>query len=167
MISFNAAEKKDIELIRELADKSWRSAYADILSKAQIDYMLKLMYSAEEIGLHLTNPNYHYYLIFDENKAVGFLGFETNYEPKTTKLHRIYLLPEAKGKGIGKKSLTFLKEKVATSGDVKIILNVNKNNAARQVYESQGFRVSKEIVNNIGGGFVMDDYVMEYDILAQ
>lgn len=166
MITFNPAEKKDIELIRELAEKSWRAAYAEILSPEQIDYMLNLMYSAEEISAHLENPNYKYYVILDENKAVGFMGFELHYEPKITKLHRIYLLPEAKGKGIGKASLTFLKEKVAENGDEKIILNVNKNNAARQVYESQGFRVSSEIVNDIGAGFVMDDYVMEYEIQA-
>ena len=166
MITFNPAEKKDIELIRELAEKSWRAAYAEILSPEQIDYMLNLMYSAEEISAHLENPNYQYYVILDKNEAVGFMGFEMHYEPKITKLHRIYLLPEAKGKGIGKASLIFLKEKVAENGDEKIILNVNKNNAARQVYESQGFRVSSEIVNDIGAGFVMDDYVMEYEIQA-
>ena len=161
MISLIKATETDIPLIRELAEISWNSAYADILSRNQIDYMLSLMYSADEISAHLQNPNYHYYLIFDDNIAVGFIGYEHHYEPETTKLHRIYLIDEAKGKGCGKQALNFLKKQVSEQGDNRIILNVNKENKARYVYESQGFNIYKEDVFDIGNGFVMDDYLME------
>lgn len=163
-IEFIKAEVKDIEPIRELAEKSWRAGYASILSAQQIDYMLAEMYSVAAITLQFNNPNYHYYLINDEEKPVGFLGFENQYETSTTKLHRLYLIPESKGKGIGKAALIFLKETVGVSGDTKIILNVNKNNPAKSIYEYQGFRVYDEVVNDIGNGFVMDDYLMEYTL---
>lgn len=81
---------------------------------------------------------------------------------KTTKLHRIYLIPESKGKGFGKGALQFLNERVFESGNNRIILNVNKYNAARNFYESQGYRVYDEGVFDIGNGFVMDDYLMEF-----
>lgn len=161
MISLIKATETDIPLIRGLAEISWNSAYADILSRNQIDYMLSQMYSADEISAHLQNPNYHYYLIFDDNIAVGFIGYEHHYEAETTKLHRIYLIDEAKGKGCGKKALNFLKKQVSEQGDNRIILNVNKENKARYVYESQGFNIYKEDVFDIGNGFVMDDYLME------
>ncbi|MGZ5273060.1 MAG: GNAT family N-acetyltransferase [Kaistella sp.] len=162
MISLIKATETDIPLIRELAEISWNSAYADILSRNQIDYMLSQMYSADEILAQLQNPDYHYYLIFDDNNAVGFMGYEHHYEPKTTKLHRIYLIDEAKGKGSGKAALSFLKKQVFEQGDNRIILNVNKENKARYIYESQGFSIYKKDVFDIGNGFVMDDYLMEF-----
>ncbi|WP_332024838.1 GNAT family N-acetyltransferase [Kaistella sp.] len=161
MTSLVKATEKDIPLIRNLAEKSWNSAYSRILTQEQIAYMLSQMYSAMEISAHLQNPDYHYYLIFNDNKAVGFIGYEHHYEPKTTKLHRIYLIEEAKGKGCGKTALNFLKKQTSEKGDSRIILNVNKENSAKSVYESQGFNIYEEGVFDIGNGFVMDDYLME------
>ncbi|KMQ62946.1 hypothetical protein ACM39_17580 [Chryseobacterium sp. FH2] len=126
--------------------------------------MLGEMYSADEILKHIQSPNYHYYLILDDNhnSYEGFIGYEHGYEKGTTKLHRIYLVPESKGKGFGKSALEFLKEKVWESGDKRIILNVNKDNSAKKFYESQGYTVYNEVVLDIGKNFVMDDYQMEY-----
>lgn len=164
MIGIKKASENEISLIRELATKSWNSAYANILSQEQIDYMLDEMYSYEMILSQMQNPNYHYFIIdFNENPA-GFIGFENHYEPNTTKLHRIYLLEDFKGKGLGKFAIQFLKEKVAESEDSRIILNVNKENNAKKIYESQGFTVYDEIVLDIGNGFVMDDYLMEFQL---
>lgn len=162
MVEFKKATEIDIPIIRKLAEKSWNSAYSEILSRDQIEYMLGEMYSEKEISSQIQNPNYHYYIILNKGKEAGFIGFEFHYETDTTKLHRIYLLEDFKGKGLGKKGLQFLKEKVLESSDTRIILNVNKDNPARQVYESQGFKVFHEEVFDIGNGFVMDDYLMQY-----
>ncbi|KAA0128922.1 GNAT family N-acetyltransferase [Chryseobacterium sp. SN22] len=158
------ATEKDISVIQDLARRSWEHAYAELLSGEQMEYMLSTMYSAEEIAVQLQQPCYHYYLIKDESNDSydGFIGYENSYEENTTKLHRIYLIPESKGKGAGKSALGFLKEKVAQYGDSRIILNVNKYNQARNFYESQGFSVYDEGVFDIGNGFVMDDYLMEF-----
>lgn len=159
------ASENDIPLIQDLARRSWENAYAEILSNEQMEYMLSTMYSAEEIRNHLQQPNYHYYLIQDNNGSYeGFIGYENSYEENTTKLHRIYLVPESKGKGFGKDALLFLNEKTAEYGDKRIILNVNKHNSARNFYESQGYKVYDEGVFDIGNGFFMDDFLMEYII---
>lgn len=163
MMNFRYATAEDIALIQDLARKSWEDAYAEILSQEQIDYMLGTMYSEEELTKHFTkNPHYHYYIIEEDNLPYGFVGFEHHYEPETTKLHRIYLVPEAKGKGLGKAGISLVKMQTEAAGDKRIILNVNKANNAKKVYESQGFTVRKELVLDIGGGYVMDDYMMEY-----
>ena len=164
MISFKEASLTDVKLIRDLAKISWQSAYQQILSQDQIDYMLAEMYSVREISSQLNHPDYHYFLIFKDDNPVGFLGYENHYDESTTKLHRLYLLPETQGKGVGKDALNFIKKKVSESGDRKIILAVNKNNKARKVYESQGFSVYEDAVVDIGNGFVMDDFLMEYHL---
>lgn len=162
MISFKEATETDIELIRQLAEKSWNTAYQGIISQEQIDYMLRKMYSAGEISKQILNPDYHYFLILNDEIPAGFIGFEHHFEENTTKLHRIYLLPEMKGKGLGKAAIEFLKEKVSETTDRRIILNVNKANSAQKVYESQGFKIYKETVIDIGEGYVMDDFLMEF-----
>lgn len=158
------ATASDIPLIQDLARRSWEKTYVGIISTEQIEYMLKEMYSSNEILKHMQNSNYHYYLILDDrnNSYEGFIGYEHDYEAATTKLHRIYLAPESKGKGFGKGALEFLKEKVKERGDNRIILNVNKDNSAKMFYESQGYKVYNEVILEIGNGFVMDDYVMEF-----
>ncbi|PZU89461.1 MAG: N-acetyltransferase [Chryseobacterium sp.] len=124
--------------------------------------MLDLMYSEEALKKHFDNPNYQYYLIQEENQFLGFIGFEFYNEPETTKLHRIYFLKEAQGKGLGKKALKFVFDEAKKAGDKRITLTVNKNNQAKNFYESQGFKVYDEAVFDIGNGYVMDDYLMEF-----
>ncbi len=163
---FIKATEKDIALIQELAKNSWEHAYQDILSAGQIAYMLNTMYSHKEISGHLKNSAYHYYLMQDtsDGRFMGFIGYENGYEGEegTTKLHRIYLIPACKGRGAGKKALQFLHEEVKRAGDKRVILNVNKHNPAITFYESQGYRVYGEGVFDIGNGYFMDDYLMEF-----
>ena len=154
---------KDISLIQDLAQKSWRSHYPGIISHEQIDFMLDLMYSEEEITSQFNNPNYHYYLLGNEENFYGIMGFENHYEQKTTKLHRIYITEEGKGKGLGKEAIQFLKNQILEVGDQRIILAVNKQNPSYHFYLSQGFKVYEEGVFDIGNGFVMDDYLMEWN----
>lgn len=159
------ASEKDIVLIQQLARKSWEKAYRGIISDEQIEYMLGTMYSAQELHHHFTeNPHYHYFIIYENETPLGFVGYEHHYEPQTTKLHRIYLIPEAQGKGLGKAGIEHVKKSAALHGDHTVILNVNKANHAQKVYESQGFTVRDSLVLDIGSGFVMDDYVMEFQL---
>ena len=162
MMKITKATIENIPLIKEIAEKSWRKHYPGILSNEQIEYMLEQMYSETELQNHFENPNYHYYLLSDDENFLGIMGFENHYQKDTTKLHRIYLLEEAKGKGLGKDALQFLKEQAKKSGDERIILNVNKQNPSYYFYVSQGFKVYEEGVFEIGNGYVMDDYLMEF-----
>lgn len=161
MTDFFRASEKDIPLIQELAKKSWEKAYAEILSEDQITYMLNKMYSEDALKQHFRHPEYHYYLISSNDNTVGFIGIQHHIEPNTTKLQRIYLLPEAKGKGLGRESIDFLKNVCREEDISRIILNVNKKNQATLMYQKMGFSVYDEGIFDIGGGFFMDDYLMQ------
>lgn len=158
------AKKEDIPLIQKLAEESWKHFYRKLLSPEQISFMLKEMYSDQVLNSHFDDPDYHYFLLENSGKTAGFMGYQHNCEESTTKLHRIYLLKEAQGTGLGKHAINFLKEKTAANGNKRIILNVNKQNRAKNFYESQGFSVYDEGVFDIGNGFVMDDYLMEFSL---
>ncbi len=57
--------------------------------------------------------------------------------------------------------------KSAAAGAHRLILSVNKRNAqAIAAYKRNGFVIAESVVTDIGGGFVMDDYVMAKGISA-
>lgn len=161
---FKKASTNDIDLIISLAKKSWEKAYSQILSPEQISYMLQTMYSKIQLEKEMKTPHFHYQLIFLEDHPIGFIGYEHHYELGVTKLHRLYLLEKAKGFGIGKLSLNFVAEEAKKNQNKRLILNVNKNNTAKKFYENFGFSTYDEGVFDIGEGFVMDDFLMEYYI---
>ena len=51
------------------------------------------------------------------------------------------------------------------NGLQKIYLTVNKGNTpSYEIYLHLGFKVIDSVVNDIGQGYVMDDYIMEYTL---
>jgi ribosomal protein S18 acetylase RimI-like enzyme len=57
--------------------------------------------------------------------------------------------------------LQHCEREIRKSGARRLILSVNKRNArAIAAYQRNGFVIAESVVTDIGGGFVMDDYVM-------
>lgn len=141
----------DVTLIQDLANESWKDTYGKILSQEQLEYMLDLMYSSENIVKQMNQETYHYHIIQNQQlDPVGFIGFETNYEENTTKLHRLYLIPSAKGLGLGKATIDQLKIWTKVYNNNRIILTVNKSNSAKEMYEKQGFKAYHEGISILG-----------------
>lgn len=164
MITISQATSKDIPIIQEIAHKTWPITYGSILSKAQLDYMMDLMYSDASLLEQLkTKPLF--FLAYEDDVCLGFTSCENNYlNNKVTRIHKIYILPEAQGKGVGK----VLIEKVialAKGNQSEVIsLNVNKFNKAVTFYQKIGFEIASEEDLNIGNGYLMEDYKMELKI---
>lgn len=165
MPTIKHATTSDIDLIRELCFKVWPQTYAQILTPAQIDYMLAMMYSPESLQQQM-QEGADYMLCYDGDEAVGFASLEPGEDHKF-KLSKIYVLPSQQGKGTGKFMLAYIAE-LATQRDGKVLqLQVNKHNPAQHFYQKLGFTVARSAVFDIGNGFVMDDYVMELKLPAQ
>ena len=106
-----------------------------------------------------------FYLAQDDNdNYVGFVSYEINSEPNKTKIHKIYVLPETQGTGLGRQFFELVKDKAIEKNQKAIFLNVNKYNNAIHFYNKLGFIKVKDEVIDIGNGYVMDDYVMEVAI---
>ncbi len=77
------------------------------------------------------------------------------------------MLPSVHGKGIGRMLIEHVEQAARSQGCDTVVLNVNKNNAgAISAYERCGFAKCEAVVVDIGGGFVMDDYVMAKRLVA-
>jgi diamine N-acetyltransferase len=157
---FKRAEEPDVPVLRDLAARIWREYYPAIITHAQIEYMLGRMYSPEAISSELAR-GVVWKLASRNGAAVGFLAFELNSAERRIKLHKLYLLPEMHGQGIGRAMLEEVKADAMRMGADQIHLQVNKRNSrAIAAYQRAGFQIERSIVADIGGGFVMDDFVM-------
>ncbi|MGY3054876.1 ribosomal protein S18 acetylase RimI-like enzyme [Pedobacter sp. UYEF25] len=164
MIDIRKATQQDILLISDLAKKTWPSAYLEIIGQAQIDYMLDKMYSEIELSNQMEDG--HIFLIAEQNgQAVGFAGFSLiTPNTHTYKLHKLYVLPEIQGFGLGKKLIDEIIRMISAEQGRSIILNVNKGNKAKLFYKKLGFAIIEDVKVDIGAGFFMDDFVMAKEI---
>jgi ribosomal protein S18 acetylase RimI-like enzyme len=156
-----ALKIEQLPIIIDLIKKIWPVAYGEILSKAQLDYMIQKFYN--ETALHeLMQKGHVFYMAQDDkDNYVGFVSYEINCKPNKAKIHKIYVLPETQGAGLGRRFFELVKEKAIENNQIAIFLNVNKYNNAIHFYNKLGFYKVIDEVIDIGNGYVMDDYVME------
>jgi ribosomal protein S18 acetylase RimI-like enzyme len=157
----------DFAVVRELAGTIWRQHYAAIISAAQIEHMLAGRFSDEALWEHVQAADRWLELLRVGEKPVGYCGYELagmdgdGSTPAGMKLGQLYVLKSHRGFGIGGFMLGHVEARARELGRRAFWLQVNKKNAAAiRFYRSAGFEVIREAVFEIGGGFVMDDYVM-------
>lgn len=156
------ALEKDIPLIRKLSEQIWPQTYATILSADQISYMFGKMYS--ETSLLQQMKEKHEFIIVNDGKVpVGFASFSL-FQHGVYKLHKIYVMPQNQGRGTGKFIIEEILKAIHRKGGTALQLNVNRNNKAKSFYENLGFEIIREEDIDIGGGYFMNDYVMEKNI---
>ena len=162
MITISEATISDIKQIQNIVHVTWPITYGEILSKEQLDYMLGLFYSDEALTFQYNKKEQLFYLIYEDETNLGFIGIEHDYNGEAlTKIHKIYLLPETQGKGIGKKVIDEIEKLALDNNSTALILNVNRFNTALGFYKKIGFEVVDEVNIDIGNGYLMEDYVME------
>jgi ribosomal protein S18 acetylase RimI-like enzyme len=162
MLQITEATTKNLKKIRDIAYGSWPATYGEILSKEQIDYMLDLFYSDETLTKNLNEKSHHFILVHDNSNCIGFASYEHNYLDKNkTRLHKIYLLPEAQGKGAGKLLIDTIENLAKVNNSEAISLNVNKFNKALSFYQKNGFEIVSEEDIELDFGYLMEDYIME------
>ena len=159
-INIRNATAADIKTIHALAYETWPIAYGKILSAQQLKYMLELIYSETSVKKQIEEEAHHFLIAEENNKPIGFADYGI-LKDDIYKLHKIYVLSNQQGKGIGKLLIDHVIEKVKEQNAKALLLNVNRNNKAKQVYEHLGFKVISEEDIDIGEGYFMNDYIME------
>ena len=155
------ATEADLPAISELAGVIWRACYPGIITHAQIDYMLARMYSLNVLRDEIRFQGIRYDRLLVDGKPAGFASYGPTSELGVVKLHKLYLLPEMQGCGLGSSLLQHVECEVRAGAGRRLILSVNKRNTkAIAAYKRNGFVIAESVVTDIGGGFVMDDYVM-------
>ena len=156
-------DTESIPIIQSLANMTWAVAYKEIISKEQKEFMLDRMYSTASLQSQIQQKEHQFVVAYLENIPIAFAAYAIK-EPITEsifKLHKIYVLPDQQGKGIGKSLLQFILHDICAKGAKHLELNVNRQNKAIEFYIKLGFAIVAEVDVPIGNGFFMNDYVMQ------
>lgn len=162
-IAFSQVETDfQIAALAALAGEIWVQHYTGILGEKQVAYMVDKFQSEKAIAGQIAD-GYRYYFILADGIPAGFTGICTLPEERVLFLSKLYLRKEMRGQGIARAALDFLTEICRGESLSKIRLTVNRHNdGSIAVYRHLGFATVREQKADIGGGFYMDDYVMEF-----
>ncbi len=153
---------KQLDDIVALADTIWQEHFTPIIGSAQVEYMLDKFQSKNSINKQIDN-GFTYFLLIKNERPIGYVGIIT--KEGQLFLSKFYILSKERSHGFGNQVMQYL-EHLASKNKLKsICLTVNKNNTdAINAYLKMGFVNLGSVVQDIGGGFIMDDYKMEKHI---
>ena len=154
-----------IERVAALADEIWNQHFPSIIGQAQVDYMLSTLQSAAAIASQIREQGYEYYVVLAKAEEAGYFAIKAGGEELTMQLSKLYLKAAWRGRGLGRFVVEWIEAVCSSRRLREIWLSVNKHNRdSIAFYERAGFEIASEVVTDIGGGFVMDDYVMRKPI---
>ncbi len=154
--------------VAALAHAIWYEFYVPLIGRAQVDYMVEKFQSAAAMQAQI-EQGYQYFLVRRQDARALGTGFDADIgycavqeQPGGAMfLSKFYLHHAARGSGTGRRCMEFIEGLARRRGLSLLWLTVNKGNPSVQAYQRLGFRIAAELVMDIGGGFVMDDYRME------
>lgn len=164
VLTIRNASVKDIPLIRSLSFQIWPETYKSILSPLQIKYMMQIIYAEDALRRQM-NAGHQFIIVYNAGVPVGFASF-SEVESTIFKLHKIYIHPGQQGRGVGGFVLEQVINDIKPRGATALQLNVNRNNKAKDFYTKFGFTIIRSEDIDIGGGYFMNDYVMEKSLIA-
>ena len=200
MIEILKATLNDLQSIHDMAQVVFRHTYREILSPEQMEYMMEMMYSLPNLHQQI-EEGHHYYIAYDipasscvgeassdggKNTPCGYVSVQHQGKDddgvEVFHLHKIYVMPQAQGRGVGVRLFQTVVDHVRSEIDsaidggyamtasqqpkARIELNVNKHNSAVNFYKHIGMRIIHEEDYPIGNGFYKTDYIMAMDILC-
>ena len=156
------ATEQDIPAIIALAEATWEPTYRFIISKEQIDYMYRVIYTPASLRRQMREQHHQFLLAYVEGHASGFASYSEKPEG-IYHLNKIYGLPSHQGQGLGQSLVTAVLAAVEQAGGKALELNVNRHNPALAFYERQGFAQHREEDIAIGP-YWMNDFVLRKDL---
>lgn len=144
----------------------WYEYWPAIIGQDQTDYMIKHFQSKEALTRDIREKAYVYWLLKKDGKILGYTGAQPEEDTGKLFISKVYLYAKERGKGYASRVIQFYEEFCRKRGFSLMYLTVNKNNhTAIRAYKAKGFVGVGALETDIGGGFIMDDYLMEKKLL--
>jgi ribosomal protein S18 acetylase RimI-like enzyme len=152
------ATDEQIVAVEALAREIWTEHFTPIIGAAQVEYMLEKFQSKTAIAGQI-REGYSYFLLEERRGRIGYLAVQPR--GRELFLSKIYVKASERGRGYGRAAVRFAERLAGERKLTRITLTVNKDNTGSiKAYEKLGFEKIAAAVQDIGGGFVMDDYQM-------
>ncbi|CAC9974581.1 GNAT family N-acetyltransferase [Flavobacterium panici] len=147
---YKICSEDDIPQILEVYKQSYKEHYLYLWTDNGENYM-NTSFTKEKIISEMNVPQTQFYLIYDQELAIGVLKINNNKSAEGKKdtnaleIERLYFLKEAAGKGLGKATLKMVLQLAAHENKKTIWLKAMKCSDALKFYEKQNFKVTAEM----------------------
>lgn len=160
MITLQPATVNDIDTIAQMAKRIWHAVYTEIVTVAQIDYMLGTMYSPLSMQAQLASGD-DYFLIKTDDTPIGYLHLQNKGDGNYF-LSKFYIDNNQRGKNVGQQAFTLLLPYYPSLKTIRLQVN-RKNYKAINFYFKVGFTIETAQDFDIGQGYLMEDFVMVWN----
>jgi GNAT superfamily N-acetyltransferase len=153
-------KQDDVDAVSALARSVWQATYPALISQAQIDAMLADRYAPQRIREQRDDSRQAWWVAKQDHTLAGFA--HALLDESGCKLDKLYVHPDRQRRGIGAALEKTVEDCARRQQARRLWLQVNRRNTpAIAAYAKYGFRIVESRVFELGGGFVMDDHVME------
>ncbi len=167
-IKIRNIKKEDIPQVVDIQIRAWRTAYKGIID----DDFLGKMDKEERIKKREKDYTENSFIVAElNNEVVGFCRYIDNIEkiqeiPEADcELRALYVKPELKHNGIGRKMFEYAVNEFRNLGKRKMIIGCLKDNEpSKKFYDKIGGRVIKERLIHIGNRDY-EEVIFEYDVI--
>ncbi len=138
----------DVELLSTLGSTTFYDTFNGTCTKSDMKLVLDSFFNKEQVSKELQDENDFFYLIFQQEKAIGYfrmkgnkiLPFDDLKKFKAIELKRFYFLKEAQGTGAAKVLMQYATDLAKQLGYNKMYLSVWEYNIrAQEFYKKMGF----------------------------
>ena len=157
----NIKSEEEMKQLANLASEIWHEYWTVILTLEQIDYMVEKFQSCSAIKNQLENDKYIYNMIEDNGNIIGYFG--VSIKDDYIFLSKLYIKKDFRCLGYGRLAFDKVKEIALKYEKKKIKLTVNKYNI-NTIATYKKWNFIDAVVTDIGNGFVMDDYIMQFEL---
>lgn len=137
--------------LSNIYEQSWRKAYRGIIPQDYLEAIPKGQWNK-----NFDIPGWSTIVCIEDGNFIGTSSFsKSRFDkfPDSGEIISIYLLPEYMKKGYGSYIFDFVLKELKNQGYKKVFLWVlEENTNARKFYESKGFILDKEYLNDKIGG---------------
>lgn len=157
-----ATSDGDLQEIATLANEIWHQHFTSIIGTAQVEYMVEKFQSYPALKEQVQN-GYEYFMIYSGHSLAGYTG--VHEADHALFLSKLYVHKNFRGMHLSSSAFSFLVDLCKQRNLQKIWLTCNKHNShTLEIYNHWGFVTVREEKADIGNGFYMDDFILEYTI---
>lgn len=137
---------EDLQILQKVSVETFRDTFQDQNTEEDLYNYLEKAYNTEQLTSELLNQQSEFYFVFNGNDLAGYLKININEAQSETngedalEIERIYVLPQFKGKGLGKILIQQAVGRAQFHRKTNIWLGVwEHNQAALAFYKKLGF----------------------------
>jgi GNAT superfamily N-acetyltransferase len=161
-LAIRRATAADADGIARVQVETWRSSYSGIVPQSYLD-ALDVRELAAKWKRWVSDGDAHTFVADDAGEICGYVhggvlrdGVHVAAQGYDAEIHKVYVLSDAQGKGVGRRLLSVLAESLVRDGLMRPVVWVLAENPWCRFYQRLGGKKVAEKMIEIGGAPLLD-----------